>query len=71
MVELLQKKIPQFWRIIGLVLFKEGVYKFSAVEKLQVTHLFTHPDKLNGDFELVGDTDDYAAFGSSIQFGDG
>ncbi len=54
-----------------LLLFEKRVYKFGSVEKLQVSHLFSHTDVFDRNFELVRYANDHTAFGSAVQFGDG
>ena len=55
----------------GIWLFEERIYKLEFVEYLQIINPLTHTDIFYRNLELVGNPDDDASFGSTIEFGDG
>lgn len=52
------------------VVWEKGVYKFDAVENLQLIDAFANTNVFDWDLELIGDADNNTAFGRSIQFRD-
>ena len=46
--------------------FEQGLHEDAFVEHLELVHFFADADVFDGDFELVGDADGHAAFGSAV-----
>ena len=50
---------------------EKAVYEFASVEHLQLVDAFADADITDRNFKLVADSDHDAAFGRSVEFGDG
>ena len=50
---------------------KQRLDKLPRIKILQILNRFTHADITDGDAELLGKGEHHAAFGGSVQFGDG
>lgn len=65
------KKKRARWRSFLIIRLQEGLDELYTVEALKVGHLFTETDILHRNLKLVANSDDYASFGSTVEFGNG
>ena len=65
-------RMEVLWLIVCLdsefLSFKERFHEFSAVEGLEIGHLFAQSDVLHRYIQLMRNTDDYAALSRTIKF---